>query len=183
MKLIPTDVRIIAAINRDLEKMIDDGSFREDLYYRLNVISISIPPLQDRIEDIPELIQLFLKEFSVKYKMPIPEIDPETIYTFLQHPWQGNVRQLRNIIERIIILASDNEVIKPHHLPKNFVKENNPHSLNIQFEEQKKLNGQSEDEIQYALQITYGNKAAAAKLLGISRATLYNKLKKRNLKE
>ncbi|WP_332692199.1 sigma-54 interaction domain-containing protein [Halalkalibacter lacteus] len=181
-KAIPTDVRIIAATNRDLEKMIDEGSFREDLYYRLNVISISIPPLRDRIEDIPELIQLFLKEFSLKYTMPIPEIDPEVMYTLLQHPWQGNIRQLRNIIERIIILASDNEVIKPHHLPKNFVKENNPHTLNILFEEPKKLNGQSEEEIQYALQKTFGNKAAAAKLLGISRATLYNKLKKRDLK-
>ncbi|WP_315615809.1 sigma 54-interacting transcriptional regulator [Alkalihalobacillus sp. MEB130] len=179
---IPTDVRIIAATNRDLEKMIDEGSFREDLYYRLNVISISIPPLRDRIEDIPELIQLFLKEFSLKYTMPIPSIDPEVMYTFLQHPWQGNIRQLRNIIERMIILASDNEVIKPHHLPKNFVKEHNPPTLNIQFEEIKKHHGQGEDEIQYALQKTFGNKAAAAKLLGISRATLYNKLKKYNLK-
>ncbi len=178
---LPTDVRIIAATNRDLEKMIAEGSFREDLYYRLNVISISIPPLRDRIEDIPELIQLFLKEFSLKYSMPIPEIDPEVMYTFLQHSWQGNIRQLRNIIERIIILANDNEVIKPHHLPKNFVKENNPPTLNIQFEEMKKINGQSKEEIQYALQKTFGNKAAAAKLLGISRATLYNKLKKYNL--
>jgi transcriptional regulator with PAS, ATPase and Fis domain len=179
---IPTDVRIIAATNRDLEKMIEEGSFREDLYYRLNVISISIPPLRDRIEDIPELIQLFLKEFSIRYTMPIPEIDPEVMYTFLQHPWQGNIRQLRNIIERMIILASDNEVIKPHHLPKNFVKEHNPPSQNITFEKIKKLNGQGEKEIQYALQKTYGNKAAAAKLLGISRATLYNKLKKYDLK-
>jgi PAS domain S-box-containing protein len=177
---IPTDVRIIAATNRDLEKMIDEGTFREDLYYRLNVISISIPPLRDRIEDIPELVQLFLKEFSLKYKMPIPEIDPEIMYTFLQHPWEGNIRQLRNIIERIIILASDNEVIKTHHLPKNFIKDHSP-VLNIQTEKIKTIDGQGEEEIQYALQKTYGNKAAAAKLLGISRATLYNKLKKYNL--
>jgi transcriptional regulator with PAS, ATPase and Fis domain len=131
------------------------------LYLKANFLVI-------RTEDIPELIQLFLKEFSVKYKMPIPEIDQEVMYTFLQHRWQGNVRQLRNIIERIIILASDNEVIKSHHSPKNFVKDNNPHSL----KEPKKLNGQSEEEILSALQITFENKAAAAKLLGISRATL-----------
>jgi PAS domain S-box-containing protein len=179
---IPTDVRIIAATNRDLEKMIEEGSFREDLYYRLNVISISIPSLRDRIEDIPELIQIFLKEFSLRYTMPIPEIDPEVLYTLLQHPWQGNIRQLRNIMERMIILGSDNEVIKLHHLPKNFIKENNSPPFDIPFNELKKLNGQSEGEIRYALQKTFGNKAAAAKLLGISRATLYNKLKKYHLK-
>ncbi|WP_338035461.1 sigma-54 interaction domain-containing protein [Halalkalibacter alkaliphilus] len=178
---IPTDVRIIAATNRDLEKMIDEGSFREDLYYRLNVISISIPPLRERIEDVPELIQLFLTEFSLKYAMPIPEVSPEVMYSFIQHPWQGNIRQLRNIIERVIILANDNEVIKPHHLPKNFMKEHKPPALQRQFENIEKINGQGEEEIQYALQKTYGNKAAAAKLLGISRATLYNKLKKYEL--
>ncbi len=119
---IPTDVRIIAATHRDLDRMIEDGRFREDLFYRLNVISIAVPPLRERKEDIPELVQLFLQEFSIKYKTPIPENDPEVMYLFLQHSWQGNVRQLRNIIERLIILVDEKERIEPNHLPQNFVK-------------------------------------------------------------
>ncbi|MFV8830461.1 sigma-54 interaction domain-containing protein [Alkalihalobacterium sp. APHAB7] len=171
---IPTDVRIIAATHRDLEKMIEEGSFREDLFYRLNVISISVPPLRERKEDIPELVQLFLQEFSIKYKIPIPELDPEVMYMFLQHPWQGNVRQLRNMIERLIILADENERIEPKHLPNNFVKQPTPIVETI---ESNHSNLDLDDKIRNALKLTYGNKTAAAKLLGISRATLYNRMK------
>ncbi|MGO4889759.1 sigma-54 interaction domain-containing protein [Anaerobacillus sp. MEB173] len=178
---IPIEVRIIAATNRDLEKMIENGSFREDLYYRLNVISISVPPLRERIEDIPELIQLFLKEFSAKYATPIPKIDPEVMYTFLQHRWQGNVRQLRNVIERIVILGGDNDVIKPDHLPSNFFRDKTEPELQESandLEAFSQLIKGEENEIKLALKKTYGNKSATAKLLGISRATLYNKMKK-----
>ncbi|WP_216831818.1 sigma-54 interaction domain-containing protein [Alkalihalobacterium elongatum] len=171
---IPTDVRIIAATHRDLDKMIEEGSFREDLYYRLNVISISVPPLRERKEDIPELVQLFLQEFSIKYKTPIPELDPEVMYMFLQHPWQGNVRQLRNMIERLIILAEENERIEPKHLPSNFVKQP---IQSIDTIDKNTPNIDLDDKIANALKLTYGNKTAAAKLLGISRATLYNRLK------
>ncbi|WP_078428314.1 sigma-54 interaction domain-containing protein [Alkalihalobacterium alkalinitrilicum] len=172
---LPTDVRIIAATHRDLERMIEEGSFREDLFYRLNVISIFVPPLKERKEDIPELIQLFLQEFSIKYKTPIPEIDPEVMYMFLQHPWQGNVRQLRNIIERLIISADENVRIEPKHLPQNFVKQLLP---TIELNETSiPPTLENDNEIVHALKLTYGNKTAAAKLLGISRATLYNRMK------
>ncbi|WP_307794954.1 sigma 54-interacting transcriptional regulator [Alkalihalobacillus sp. BA299] len=188
-KAIPIDVKIIAATNRDLEKMIEEGSFREDLYYRLNVISISVPPLRERVEDIPELVQLFLKEFSVKYSTPIPKIDPEVMYIFLQNTWNGNIRQLRNIIERIIILGGNNEIIRTHHLPPNFVKVKRDLKVNenvTQLEKMTMLMDKEEDleseEIKFALQKTYGNKSAAAKILNVSRATLYNKMKKYNIK-
>lgn len=180
-KPIPVDVRIIAATNRDLEKMVSDGAFRQDLYYRLNVVSIPIPPLRERMEDIPELIQLYLKEFSIKYKKPIPNIDPEVMYLFMENSWDGNIRQLRNTIERIMILA-DEDTITPKHLPTQFHKPSPITTNHLIHEETLSLSKSSEkDEIQYALQKTYGNKSAAAKLLGISRMTLYNKIKKYGL--
>jgi sigma-54 dependent transcriptional regulator, acetoin dehydrogenase operon transcriptional activator AcoR len=197
---IPLDVRIISATNRNLETMISEGTFRQDLYYRLNVVSIEIPPLRDRIEDIPELIQLFVREFSNKYRRPIPILDPEVMYTFLHHPWHGNIRQLRNTIEHMIILA-DEEVIHPTHLPPGFLHQEQRqrvHSLtSYSLDSQAKsrpvpprakpnlvstLAGQDErTSIQQTLQTTFGNKSAAAKLLGISRVTLYNKMKKYGL--
>ncbi|RBW69069.1 sigma-54 interaction domain-containing protein [Bacillus taeanensis] len=180
---IPIDVRIIAATNRNLEEMVDAKIFRDDLYYRLNVISIHVPPLRERGEDVPELTQLFLKEFSIKYSKPIPNIDPEVMYTLLQYPWPGNIRQLRNVVERITILGGEDEVIKLHHLPTSFknptLPKKEPTDIPLEF---RKLEGGSEEaEIRYALKTTYGNRTAAAKLLGISRATLYNKMKKHNL--
>jgi sigma-54 dependent transcriptional regulator, acetoin dehydrogenase operon transcriptional activator AcoR len=178
---IPIDVRIIAATNRDLEEMIREGLFRQDLYYRLNVVSLFIPPLRERKEDIPELIQLFLKEFSIMYSKPIPKIDPEVMYTLLHYSWDGNIRELRNAMERMMILV-DEEVIKPQHLPKNLkkIKKNTEKDFAV-TEIQKVPHESEEDQVKYALQITYGNKSAAAKMLGISRVTLYNKIKRYNL--
>lgn len=176
---IPLDVRIIAATNRDPEEMIEAGRFRPDLYYRLNVVSIRIPSLRERMEDIPELVQLYLNEFSLKYSKPVPELDPEVMYRFINHDWAGNVRQLRNMIERIMILT-DGETIQTHHLPSNFTKTDgsritSPPSL------QPPVSDSEELRIRDALTTTYGNKSAAAKLLGISRATLYNKMRKYHL--
>ncbi|WEG12955.1 sigma 54-interacting transcriptional regulator [Pullulanibacillus sp. KACC 23026] len=183
-KAIPFDVRIIAATNRNLEEMISEGTFRQDLYYRLNVVSIQIPPLRSRIEDIPELVQLFVQEFSNKYHRPIPTIAPEVMYTFLHHPWGGNIRQLRNTIEHMIILA-DEDGIHPHHLPNNLLMNGRksptqPEALPIELAPQR---GDLEElkTIQQALEKTYGNKSAAAKMLGISRVTLYNKIRKYKL--
>ncbi|WP_243292447.1 sigma 54-interacting transcriptional regulator [Bacillus sp. FJAT-47783] len=182
-KPIPVDVRIIAATNRDLEKMVSEGTFRQDLYYRLNVVSIHIPPLRERMEDIPELVQLYLNEFSIKYKKPIPTIDPEVMYRFMEDPWKGNIRQLRNTIERIMILA-DEETITPSHLPQSFQQQANKEVQPPKKEEQFMVSHPSEKEkIQYVLQKTYGNKSAAAKLLGVSRVTLYNKMKKYGITE
>ncbi|MFC7394956.1 sigma-54 interaction domain-containing protein [Scopulibacillus cellulosilyticus] len=178
---IPTDIRIIAATNRDLEEMVNNGLFRQDLFYRLNVVSVEIPPLRERIEDIPELIQLYLKEFSIKYKKAVPQLEPEVMYTFLHYPWSGNVRQLRNTIERIMILI-DEDVIRQNHLPNNFIKNKTDSKMNMPMMESSSPEIENEEtKIRYALQKTYGNKSAAAKLLGISRVTLYNKIKRYKL--
>jgi PAS domain S-box-containing protein len=181
-KPIPFDVRIISATNRNLEDMIKNGEFRQDLYYRLNVVSIHIPALSERIEDIPELTQLFLSEFANKYHCPVPILDHEVMYIFLHHLWPGNIRQLRNTIEHMIILA-DEDVIRPKHLPPGFIKDNNEFHISLQNHDTNLpteiLNDR--DMIKNALEKTYGNKSAAAKLLGISRVTLYNKIKKYGL--
>lgn len=180
-KPIPIDVRIIAATNRNMEERVAEGVFREDLFYRLNVVPIYIPPLRERIEDIPELIQLYLKEFSIRHQKPIPSLDPEVMRTFLHYPWSGNIRHLRNTIERIMILA-DEEVIKPHHLPECFLKSQTNGQTSLPSTIKPSLRHDDEEsKIKHALQITYGNRSAAAKLLNISRVTLYNKMKKYKL--
>ncbi|GBF10776.1 sigma-54-dependent Fis family transcriptional regulator [Tepidibacillus sp. HK-1] len=174
---IPVDVRIITATNRNLEEMVATGKFREDLYYRLNVISLYIPPLRERAEDIPDLLTLFLKEFSFKYDTNVPKISAKVMSIFLHDEWRGNIRQLRNVAERLIILAGEEERIEPyhlHHILKKGVSVTKKQLLDSTLDEAK----QEEWKIRQALQTTYRNKSAAAKMLGISRATLYNKMKK-----
>ncbi len=185
---IPVDLRIITATNRNLEEMVENGTFREDLYYRLNVISLTIPPLRERQEDIPELLSLFLKEFSMKYGTLVPRISAKVMSMFLQDEWRGNIRQLRNTAERLIILSGEEEIIEPHHLPpmlkkgsKAFLEEGLPPVITIAENPTLSITNSEEEKIRHALQTTYNNKSAAAKLLGISRATLYNKMEKYGL--
>jgi len=174
-KPIAINVRVITATNRNLERMVENGQFREDLFYRLNVISLYIPPLRERQGDIPELLSLFLQEFSSKYGTPVPRISKEVVSTLVQEEWRGNIRQLRNVAERLIILTGEEEVIELRHLPGMF---NKP----VKKPEEEQINTppnfSEEETIRAALQKTYNNKSAAAKLLGISRATLYNKMLK-----
>jgi transcriptional regulator with PAS, ATPase and Fis domain len=181
-KPIPTDVRIVAATNKDLEAMVAAGQFRQDLFYRLNVVSVPIPPLRERKEDIPELAQLFLKEFAVKYGKPLPELAPKTITLLLNYEWPGNIRQLRNLMERLVILT-DQERIEPEHLPDGYGQIQSSFTApGIAIRSVQLPTGRSEyDELVEALRTTYGNKSAAAQLLGISRVTLYNRMKKYNL--
>lgn len=175
-KPIPLDVRIVAATNRNLEEMIQAGSFREDLYYRLHVIQIQIPPLRDRMEDLPELIQRFTHEFAVRYEKVVPSFDPEVMYMLMNHRWEGNIRQLRNLVERVVILTNDAEnTIQWYHLPEAFQRRGKHLSSTV-----RSIKDERHD-IELALQKTYGNKSAAAKMLGISRATLYNKIKQFNV--
>lgn len=177
------DARIVAATNRDLEKMIVSGEFREDLYYRLNVITLEIPPLRDRTEDIPDLVQTFFQEFTLKYNKPIPALDAEVMLNFLNYDWPGNIRELRNVIERLAILA-EGELLNAQYLPPNLsscrpslsssVSALSPAFLRRDFPV--RGNTQEIAQIGAALEKTNGNKTAAAKLLGISRGTLYYKL-------
>ncbi|RYL93507.1 PAS domain S-box protein [Sporolactobacillus sp. THM7-4] len=176
---IPIDTRIIAATNRSLEAMIAAGRFRADLYYRLNVVAIKIPPLRERIEDIPELTQICMKSFAVKYRKPVPRLDPEVMVRFMQNPWPGNIRELRNTVERLIILA-EGDVITKDLLPDGLFEgsESRQTKREADIRPASIQEATEKEKIRRALQITFGNKSAAARMLGISRVTFYNRMRK-----
>lgn len=177
---IRVDVRIIAATNRDLEKMVKEGRFREDLYYRLNVITLALPPLRERRADLPELVYLLTQELAAVHNKKIAEIDPQVMVAFMNYNWPGNVRELRNVLERMVILADD-EVLRQDTLP-GFLKIMTPPDLlvtvpggNAKITE---VTEQAERQmIMEALKKTSNNKAEAARILGIPRSSLYYKMK------
>ena len=115
-KEVKVNVRIVAATNKDLEKMVDEGIFRRDLYYRLNVVSMEIPPLRERKGDIPELVYQFINEYSQSHDKKVDDISSDLMTAFLKYNWPGNVRELRNIIERLVILTEGN-LINKEYLP------------------------------------------------------------------
>lgn len=176
--------RIITSTSQSIDVLLREGNFNEKLYYHLSVISIDIPPLRLRKEDIVSLVENYIQEFSSKYKKSAPDIDSEVITQLVNYDWPGNVRELRNTIERMILL-NDKPYIMSEQLPENIrskIKEN-PTSLKkgeINRQEQEFKNSEAL-EIEEALRKTYGNKSAAASLLGISRGTLYNKIKEYGL--
>ncbi|MDR4508420.1 MAG: sigma-54 dependent transcriptional regulator [Candidatus Brocadiaceae bacterium] len=174
-KTIKVDVRLIAATNRNLEKEIAAGRFRDDLYYRLNVINIHLPPLRERREDIPILSNFFLVKYSKKYKKEVKGFTQEAMEALCAYQWQGNVRELENIVERAIVLCKKT-MISTEHLPGSFIskKEEMPFikiSIGTSLKEAEK------DIIQKTLQITHGNKREAAKILGISTRKIEYKAK------
>lgn len=162
------DVRIIAATNRDLTEEIKHGRFREDLYYRLSVFQISLPPLRDRTEDIRALAEFFVRHFAAKVNRRLPAIDEPFLQALEQHEWRGNIRELKNIIERAVIM-SDGENVTTASLPYAFNAEALAGSWDLQSIEK--------THIQKTLAHTGGNKTQAAKLLGIGLTTLYQKIK------
>ncbi|KJS50098.1 MAG: Fis family transcriptional regulator [Peptococcaceae bacterium BRH_c23] len=172
------DVRLVAATNRDLEAMIRDKQFREDLYYRLNVVTLTIPPLRERKDDIESLIRTFIKKFNFQFAQSVTDLSIETQNVLMNHRWPGNIRELENVIERAFNMI-DGSQIQLKHLPTYLQllsgQETRPFdggSLeNI-------LAGVEREAIIYALDTANGNKAQAAKNLGLSRAGLYKKLKK-----
>lgn len=184
---ITVNTRIIAATNRDLEKMMQTGEFREDLYYRLNVITLEVPPLRERTEDIPELAQAFLHESALKHNKPMPSLDPAVIVAFLNYHWPGNVRELHNVAERLAVLA-DEGIIETKYLPLALKQSklepihlSPPLSSEYEYISKRKFPSKEIETICEVLRKTRGNKSEAAKLLGISRGTLYYKLKQYNL--
>jgi two-component system response regulator AtoC len=172
---IRVDVRIIAATNRPLETRVKEGLFREDLFYRLNVIPILIPPLRERREDVMPLARHFLRESAMRSHKQIKGFTPEAERLMLVYAWPGNVRELRNLIERLVILGAS-EPIEPQHLPVQFVAQAEalprPESLN----EFKTLAEVERAYINQVMQRVEANKSKAAKILGISRQTLRKKL-------
>ncbi len=174
---IKVDVRIIAATNRDLEVEVRAGRFREDLYYRLNVVMVTVPPLRDRKEDIPLLVAHFVNKFSEKNRRYVDSVTPECMALLSSYPWPGNVRELENAIERgVILMRGDQLTEKSLPLPVQKHAENMTAKLNETagssiFEVEKEL-------VLKTLEETEGNKSEAARRLGITRKTLQNKLQK-----
>jgi transcriptional regulator with PAS, ATPase and Fis domain len=175
------DFRLIASTNRDIEKMVREGTFRPDLFYRLNTFVLKIPPLRERQQDIPHIaMQLAMSSECNVPKKPI-QCSEEAIHSFMDYDWRGNVRELKNVVDFAINnLAEEEWLIKLHHLPfslRNRMK--NPVSFQNQdiltFKEAKKK--VEKEIIQEALETALGEKKAAAKLLRISRSVLYEKMK------
>ena len=168
---VPVDVRVVAATNRDLEREVREGRFREDLFYRLNVVSIHLPSLRERPEDIPLLADHFLRKFAAQNNKPACRISPEAMDILIRYRWPGNVRELENVIERTATLSSTN-LISPEDLPRRLQLEPAQIDLGslpsrITLSELEKLY------IQKVLEETGGNKKKAADILGIDRRTLY----------
>jgi len=169
-KSIDGDVRVIVATNRDLEKAIQEGSFREDLYYRINVIAIRLPPLRERKGDIPALAQHFLRRFASETKKAFTGIADDAMARLIAHDWPGNVRELANAIERAVVLGRGPEVAV-RDLPDHLVATKNaPAPGSLTYHEA--LDASKRNVIEAALAQTGGNRAAAAKLLGLQRTYL-----------
>ena len=183
---IPIDARIMAATHRNLEEMVADGSFREDLYYRLEVVPIEVPPLRLRSTDIPDLAQHFRREINAREGRSVPGFAPEVLDKLSAHDWPGNVRELENLVERLVIVAGNREVavrdLPPCMRYDSLDLEAGHLDLPSDGIDLRTLLAQLEDRlIGQALARTGGNKNRAAELLGMNRTTLVEKLRRRNV--
>ncbi len=177
-KPVPVDVRIIAATNRDLLHEVEEGRFREDLYYRLNVVMLSLPSLSERLDDIPLLAQHFMLRFAEKNNKSVKGFTPGAMDALLRYPWPGNVRELENIIERAVVLLFG-EHISERELPERLLKNQRPVTVLMQNSENPpSLEAVERETILETLKRVGGNKSEAAKILGITRKTLHSKLQK-----
>ena len=170
------DVRIIAATNKEPLQAVKDGGFREDLYYRLNVLNVTLPPLRQRREDISLLVDAFIKEFSEKYDRPVKSLDDDALPLLMQHEWPGNVRQLRNTIERLVV-QSGSERITAANLPLGppaHVPAERPDAVVLPIGT--KLERAERELILRTLEANHRNKTRAAEVLGVTPKTLHNKL-------
>lgn len=166
---IPVDIRLICATNMDLEQMVNEGRFREDLYYRINTMQLHLPPLRERPMDILPLAERFMQKFAEKYRRGVESISEEAVQKLMQHAWNGNIRELQNIIEKAVIL-SEGKSLKAKDLSLNSTNHISTISQTLVETEEKT--------IRKAVARCNGNLSLVAKELGISRPTLYSKLKK-----
>jgi DNA-binding NtrC family response regulator len=186
---IKVDVRIIAATSANLDRMVADGTFREDLYYRLNVIPINLPPLRERREDIPLLVQSFVSQFCERHKLELKSVSPQVMKALMAYDWPGNVRQLENVVERMVALSGSRTGITATDLPDQIqnkaqltaaplieIPEEGINFQNVVTDMERELIVQS-------LRRTNGNKKLAAKLLSLKRTTLIEKIKRIGLNE
>src|SRR5581483_300416 len=172
---VPVEVRIIAATNRELQQALDEGALREDLYYRLNVILLHVPPLRERMDDVPILGMHFLRKYAAREGSSMSGISDEAMNVLLSYSWPGNVRELENAIERAVVLGHG-ERLRPQDLPPQVHRRaDDHHSLvpaHLTLEEMEKL------AIAQALRLTGGNKSEAAERLGIHRTSIYDKMRR-----
>ena len=171
--VIPADVRVVAATNRNLEQAVKSGAFREDLYYRLNVFTIPLPPLRQRREDIPLLARHFIAEAAERNRRDVQGIDDRAMEAVIHHPWPGNIRELRNVIERAVLMAQG-PIIKMSELPVGAQPVLEPDSLRVAVGQP--LKDVERELIFKTLAAAGGNKTRTAAILGISLKTLHNKL-------
>jgi DNA-binding NtrC family response regulator len=168
------NIRIIAAGNRDLQEAVRSGSFREDLYYRLNVVNIKLPPLRERREDIPFLVNFFIEKFGERYRMNVKGISQRAMKLLVDHPWSGNVRELENTIESLLVINSP-EVIDIQHLPQE-MREGKEKQDVIPIRIGTPLEEVEREMLIRTLKATKGNKRRAAELLGINVRTIHRKM-------
>lgn len=174
-EMMSVDTRVIASTNKNLEDEISTGNFREDLFYRLNVIPFYVPPLRDRTEDIPQLARHFLREFAAAYSRRSKEITDDAIDTLMRYSWPGNVRELRNVIERIVIMNPTAEKLDRKHLPP-LVHRDGSRRTNFTTLSQARA-AYERDYILKKLDENHGNISRAAEVLGLERSHLYRKMK------
>ena len=179
LERIEIDIRVIAASNKNLNELCKAGKFREDLFYRLNVITIVLPPLRERIEDIPVLAEAFLIQFSEKYNKTKKELSKETMELLINYPFPGNIRELKNILERATIL-SKGKTIQPEDLPPSICK-SSPYSMKMEVEIGSSIEEMEKELIIKTLSKVGGHREKAAEILGISVRALHYKLNKYNI--
>lgn len=173
---VTVDVRVIASTNKDLEEEISRGNFREDLFYRLNVIPFSVPPLRERKEDIPQLARYFLKELSSQYGRRPREITDEAIDNLMRYSWPGNVRELRNVIERIVIMNPTTTRFERKHLPPLVYRDGSRRGSDFPTLHQARA-AYERDYILKKLDENHGNISRTAEVLGLERSHLYRKMR------
>ena len=176
-----TDVRIIAATNKDLSKLVNEGKFRDDLFYRLNVVKIDLPPLSQRREDIPLLIDAFIQKFNAKMGKQIVKVSDETLRLLLKYDYPGNVRELENIIEHAFVICRG-DLIDLDCLPKELIEGQKEEFPSISLQEETPIERAEADVVEKTLKKHKGNRIKTAQELGISRATLWRKVKRYGLR-
>lgn len=179
-KLQKADIRITAATNVDLLSLVKEGKFREDLFYRLNIVSVHLPPLRERVEDIPILMECFLKKYSQKYNKPLINIFTDRMHEFLTYRWPGNVRELENTIQKLIVMSNDLD-INAQNLPASISINNDPEFECFNSAKKRTIEAFEKSYLFKLLRENKGDMIIAAKKAGKSRTALWNLLKKHNL--
>ncbi|MCU7887878.1 MAG: sigma 54-interacting transcriptional regulator, partial [Candidatus Thiodiazotropha sp. (ex Lucinoma aequizonata)] len=180
IKDLVADVRIVAATNRNLEEMTNTNGFRADLYYRLNGFHITVPPLRDRREDIPQLAEYFIKNHNFSHRID-KQLTPAAVRKLTAYDWPGNIRELKNVIERAIILSRDKKSVQPEHLAFGPSKSSHRTVINFAFDHDPSLEELTAKYLMQQLKKYSGRRSQVAEVMGISERSVYRMIKRYNL--